>query len=297
MLSSLWLGDTLFRSVDDLKSISWKINLLKSSYSVVALIVSAYASAYVYYLILNKNDSKLPTFPDIVNVYFTSRLVRYLPGRIWLYIYQINKMSVWISAKNILIANFEEFLLIQTNTLSIFVASILLSKQLQLPAIFCYLTGTFICFFLQRKSIFLPVISFFYKIFKQQPLVYEISRVTKNINQYQIVLCIQLEWFCYLISWYFISPNVFTFTDLLCLSSAYAVAWMIGFLAVIMPGGLVVREASFIWLCANLWSYEQSQLIFFSLLMRLLFIIGDILSFLLSILIKFINRSTARSVI
>jgi glycosyltransferase 2 family protein len=295
-LSSLWLGNVLFKSLDDLRTLSWTIDLLNASSSIAALVISAYASAYVYYLILKKNESKLPPFYNIVAIYFMSRLVRYLPGRIWLYIYQVNKLSDWISARSILFASFEEFFLTQLNTVFIFLSAILLFKHQLLSAIFCYIAGIILCTLLQRNSLFFPIISFFYTLLKRQSLLYESSSTPQIKTQNEIVTGLQLEWFFYLISWYLISPDGFTFTDIICLSSTYAVAWIIGFLAIIMPGGLIVREASFIWLCTNLWSYEQSQLIFFSLLMRLLFIFADILSFLLSFLIKFCSESTKRLV-
>lgn len=288
LLSFYWLGRAVFQGYSDLKDLAGIFNVESSIYAVVSLVFSAYASAYLYYLLIKKNEVRFPGFRVIVQMYFASRLVRYLPGRLWLYVYQVNNLSSWISAKKILLIGFEEFFLVQTNTFFVFLTAFLLYNNHSYLSIIVYLCGIFVCFYIQKQYFIYHLVIFFERIIKNKLTIIDFKK-NNVIYNYLIVTFLQVEWLFYLISWKILNVNNFNFADLLCLSSSYAVAWLIGFLSFVMPGGLIVREASFVWICINIWSYNQIDMVYYSVVMRLVFILSDIVSYFISILIGFLS--------
>ena len=64
------------------------------------------------------------------------------------------------------------------------------------------------------------------------------------------------------------------------LAAAYTISWIIGFVTLVTPGGLGIREVSFVLICSQYLSQHHAS--FLSLFLRIWLILVDLLLFLIS---------------
>lgn len=93
-------------------------------------------------------------------------------------------------------------------------------------------------------------------------------------------------WLCYLSVWWAL-PEVFPIlqnVNIWLLCASYSLAWVLGYVAMITPGGLGVREAGFFALAAPLMTL--SELTFLAVFVRLWQILVESLMFLVFVFVK-----------
>ena len=94
----------------------------------------------------------------------------------------------------------------------------------------------------------------------------------------QIMLLLNIEWLIYFLAWYLlVGDNSLMYS--VYLASLYAGAAIIGMIVFVMPGGILVREGAFLYF-GSLLSMPVNDLLIFMILMRVMYLAGDLLLFI-----------------
>ena len=232
--------------------------------------------AVLHVILLQDFKNNLKHKVLILSAYGQAQLIRYLPGKIWGIIFQGEKLEKVFSRKIIWIVNIWQVLITNFNGVGIIIFFIL----------YFYFGPSFP---ILLSLITIPLTYFLFKLNTLKILIANISKIKfidltklpQISNQSTIVsinktILLQLEWVFYFLFWIFLLIGNKNLFDCLIIGSVYAGAALIGLIVLVVPSGWFVREASFIWIGINL-GYSESDLFFYSVLARLITIVGDVL--------------------
>ncbi len=219
---------------------------------------------------------------------FVGQMIRHLPGRFWGLAYQINQSRAQIHPLTLIKVNLD-FTLIYLG-FNIFVPLvILLSYQFGhfLSGLLLFLSGSaFFIFWLRLNWVY----SFFQFLRRFIPY-----RLENRLNQYfsmefahqyswlgaaQIWLIVCFSWVIYLLAWQTFScifPSLVV-ENMFVLCATYSLAWVVGFLSMVTPAGLGIREAVFLFLSGNM--INETNMAFLALFARVWLLALDLLIFL-----------------
>lgn len=289
-LSAFLLGSAsiwIFISIRaEFSRISNSLASLRPSYvgiSVVLVMMEILIVAYVYYLLLSRSGVSRPFAWRAVMPFVASRVVSYLPGKIWGIVYQASAVDRSIPTWRMVSVNIEQYLLVTLNSIAVAagvftyyhkgLAAGLIIFSATLSLIYTALKGSL----LQRTvSILTGGISVRNELFQ-----YENRKGEKDLL---ILGLLQVDWLFYIIACALILPVYFGSEDIVMIATCYSVAWIVSSLSSVTPGGLIVREASFIWL-AGLFGYDPVIMFAFSIAARILFTISDVIGAVLSLVL------------
>ena len=275
-----WISVRLWDGFDQ---ISATVSSLEPSYlflSLVPAMVSAFLSAYIYSLVLSRTVAEEPPLPHVMRHFIVSQVVRHLPGKIWGVFYQVNAMAKWVLGRATVQANFEHYALLNYNAIAIALSVFALLKYGMFVSLGVY-SSTLLLLFVALKTDFLSLImSIITKVFSGSKEPFE--RCIKKNNNLLIMSLLQVDWFFYLLTCLIILPAFTSLKDALIIGTCYAIAWFVGAMTIILPGGVVVREASFLWI-TGLFGFGPVEMFIFSIVARTLFTLADVLCALLAV--------------
>ncbi len=291
LFSFMWLGYLIYSDRKEISSIFSNFTFLNMLFFVLSLIlggISIFLTIFVFHRIINKNSDKYVPLVYLIKVFFKSQIVRYLPGRFFGIGYQIGETMGNISAFSVLKSNVEfMFLSLLVNT-TVSVSTLLLFK-VNFISFFFFTIFCFVVIFLYLKlNIFYTLVKNVIKFF---PLKFKFfNKDIKNFKRFSledifiIFMLYTVSWVFYFLAWYFfkyVFPN-YHGENFILLCSIYTISWAIGFITMITPGGLGIRE----WCFVNLSSFLMDgfrNLPFFSVFFRIWLIIIDLLLFFISV--------------
>ena len=273
-----WIGWLLYRDrVAILPMISqWTgVNYLWLALSVLIGSLSLVSLLPVFSRLVATHTDQPIAGSSLARIFFVSQLVRYLPGRFMGVAYQVNSARGWLPARTVITANIE--LLLFACIFNGLAAVLILCAFASLSAaagvaiaagalIFLYLRSNWMQRLLNLLTVVKPSLS--YSLPK--------SRRLDNAEAAEILVLYGFSWLLYAGAWLCLS-RVFSSLDAgltLKLCAAYTISWAIGFLSLVTPGGLGIREATFIYIGRSLAS--GAQLVFLSLFLRLWLIVMDV---------------------
>ena len=286
ILSALvWIALILRDNIGQLKTSVASLEPLNMGMAIVPAMLAIILNAFVYFLILSRISPARLSAKDVIMPFITSQVVRYLPGKLWGILYQAQATSRCISASNTITANVEHYTLVNLNSIVV---------AISILAYFCIGIATALGFFLVIQFLIFVVL-------RKAPLTLLLSKfaritnvaISKKImacnveddrNNLLIIALLQAEWVFYFLAFVFVLPLSFGGEEVLIIATCYAMAWLVGALAIVLPNGLVLREASFVWL-AGLFGFEAADMIAFSVVARILFTLADVSCATLSMLL------------
>jgi hypothetical protein len=199
----------------------------------------------------------------VARLFFVAQMLRHLPGRFWGVMFLVNETLDEIPAISMVRANIDfMFYSIAFNLLTAGLLVTAVTIDATSALLFAVLGTATLCFALQanllgriaaRFSPILPV-----RLRKYAGHAAARSQIPWTSAIIVSVLFV-LVWLCYLSVWWAL-PKIFAVLDevniwLLCAS--YALAWVIGYVSMITPGGLGVREAGFFALASPLMGLAE----------------------------------------
>jgi uncharacterized membrane protein YbhN (UPF0104 family) len=233
-----------------IRSYSLHLNFYFIALSFIAICLTYICTTYAWFVILNSlSNSVKITFPACVAIVNTSSLGKYFPGKVWSYAFQM----YWLAQ-----AGFSKSLVLYTNIITvviILVTSLLLGVgylvffTTNVPAtissaafmVLILLIVFDVAFIKYNSTIFNLLITVVNKVFKRDIKYFNISlKLLFYVHAINIFAA-----FCYGLGAYLVClgigfdvgpKNMFT------VMSAMLISDVIGFLAIIVPGGLGVRE-------------------------------------------------------
>jgi uncharacterized membrane protein YbhN (UPF0104 family) len=224
-------------------NLDWRFVVL----SFAAIAVTYLLATYGWFLTVNALSDRKITFSASVATVNTGNLTKYIPGKVWSYAFQM----YWLAD-----AGFSKSLILYVNLVNLYVALITstilgLSYLIFSPAKFLgalppYLLAAFVLFdlwFIKFHAIFFKrFISAFNRTFKREIGYYETpTRLLLRLHLINFTAAFFFGLGAYLLC-FGIGFAVDRGTMLLIMSSMM-IADVMGFVAVIVPGGLGVRES------------------------------------------------------
>ena len=248
----LALGWTIFLLWDALPTLQENLLQVKIGWLVFVLLgstLSAYLIFEAFYLLFEQMRTKVYEKSELANLYFMGQRIKHLPGRVWSVAYQVamgNRVSTaeWI-AINAVFAALSIWFALTTSIVVLaftfgwkwgvlcFVFFGLLYKYFWQNLVIDFLLSILNCFSL----------SFFRKLSKALKQFSSVQKKQKS----QIWILFVSGWLTYLIAWagYGLAwPNL-SLVDGIWLCAFYTIAWFIGYISLVTPSGIGVRELVF----------------------------------------------------
>lgn len=260
----LWVFIILRENAGKLTISMASLELKWIALSVVPAMISVFIATYIYYLVLSGIVLVPLSVRNIMTPFIVSQVVRYLPGKIWGIYYQIVS-SKQVSSHQTVKANIRHFALTNLNSFAIAASVFTYRHEGNWTALVVFVAVQFSMFF------FLTT--------------YDSNRGI------QIFTLLQAEWLVYFFTCFLILPGYYGIGEVLFIATCYVIAWIGGALIVMLPGGLFVREASFIWL-SGLFGFNPGDMLAFSIIARMLFTLADVACASLSVLFLSLKSET-----
>lgn len=256
--------------------------------STVLLTMSMFPNAAIFWKFLSRETLRQVPWKLGLLLHAKGQIVRYLPGRFWGLLYQINLTRGQIPSAVVTRANID--LMVISLAGNMLIPAAILCYFGAIPVWSCLAAaGTaLVCLAILLKSnlfviLFKAILNNRYLPDKLSAFLYALTEI--RLDKKLLVatpLMFIFSWLIYLPAWKTLSlayPGLATMNYAV-LCAWYSIAWLIGFAAAITPGGLGVREASFIALAQH--GMDSGLLAFIAVIARLWLILADII-FLLAI--------------
>lgn len=265
-----FIFQNIFVSWGEIRSTFWQLNIYLIILSYLLLFPSLFLYVYAWQLIIKEiEQEKKIGFFSACGIITVSNLGKYVPGKIW---FALSRLDL---AKRF---GFEEK--------KVFLSILLESFYLLLGALFYFI------FFLKKYYFFLILFLFVFiapKIFKGFfNLVLKMLKKEKIDfsfslkKSFLIFLLDILVWFFQGSAFSLLVKAIYfkiNFAHFLSLIGIYSLSWMLGFLVLIAPGGLGVREGSMMIFLKNILPVGLASLL--AIISRIWLIIHELLNFLI----------------
>lgn len=272
-----WISFTIWGSIGHLKTSLQILEFRYIALSLIPAVLMVFITAYAYFLILSDFVPSIPPARTIMMPFVAAQVVRYLPGRLWGVLYQVQVRENSIPTHSVVKANAVQFALFSLNSIAVAVSAYVYYDKGILIGLITFAALMMLVFIVIRTSLLQRVASLTARI-----AIREVQHHSHNNNDFLIFGLLQFEWFFYLMACVLMLPGHVNFTDALIIASNYVVAWVVGIIATVMPNGLIVREASFLWL-SSLFGFDPADMLAFSIVARILFTLADIVAAALSL--------------
>ncbi len=287
----IWITKYLGGEGKEIFLIFSKENYLSLVKTILMGSLAVFPDGLLFLLIFRIANPKAQTSSlRILNLYFSSQLARHLPGRFWGVVYQAAEMKETIAISDIVRVNIDNFIFVLIFNIYAPLSIILFFRfDPFLGTAFFIISSVVFYYFLHLRARFkVPygITSILKKskymsqiFFESNDMIYSSKDIVK------ILLLLSSSYALYLCAWGNFTEiyqglkneNIY----LIC--ATYSIAWVIGFLSMITPSGLGVREAAFVLLLPK--TVPQSVLALLMVFVRLWLIIIDVVLF---VTIKFL---------
>ncbi len=240
-----FLGKEIYDSWSLLPTFKWRFNFPFLFASILVLLISYFFSPYCWNLIMRNLKEKL-SYKKSMKIWGLSQLGKYIPGKVWtflgmIYLCKTEKISAKKGAAAAVLMTL--FDIVSAVLLSIYILCYIAILYVKIPLVLIPLLMAFLLF-LVFISIHPKVWNFFLnlvlKILKRKTIKFKIAYPIKILFVYIIKwVIIGSSFYLFLISVYTLPLN---FKNWLTVLSIWVISWEIGFLSLLTPIGLGVRE-------------------------------------------------------
>lgn len=270
LVTSIFLSKTLLNYFEQTKLLIYSVSPFKVLLSIVFFLGYLYLRALSWRSLIFFLGASI-NVRDSLSVWFFSEATRYIPGSLWSFVsraYFAQQKNV-SRAISILISPIEAIVLV-TATISLSLYAILKNlEKLEISSTFYILVIISLIVMLILLVLHRRIIIIFKKLLIQK-------LVPKNLPK---ALALQvLSWILYS-GGYIILISDYANQDLLNLVSSTILAWLIGYLSIITPMGLGVRETALVLLIGAQIGTPQAVVI--GILARVLLAVSELLNLLL----------------
>ena len=220
-------------------------------------IVAGLHMAPVFQLIVNRSAKAPISFAGSARLLFVGQMIRHVPGRFWGIVYQVSEAQSHRRATAIIAANVE-YMAVTMSFSALVPLVILLHLRIgPAPAVIVAAAGLLTVAAAIRYQVITRVL-----IAAGARLPRRIAEKAKTFRPERgyrwdevalILLIMSSSWLSYVLAWQALGKAFPAATDenMLLLCAAYTIAWIIGFLSLVTPSGIGVREAAFLVLAPS----------------------------------------------
>jgi len=243
-------------------------------------LITYFLETYIWHVCMNRHVGRNAlTFTQSIAVVNSSGLLKYLPGRIWTYTAQL----LWLKKYGI-----SKSVILYVNMICV-LGSIIASLYLGLMYVgfythlmslkviillFCLLALANVVYITWNSTILNTLIKFAGKIFGKEIRLLSDSKSLLISIQF-IYGC---SWLILGVSGYFLAKGTglnILYNEMFALLASLSLSWIVGFLVVIAPGGLGVREGMMFLMLSNVISPRFALI--FPILSRVMYLIAEAL--------------------
>ena len=214
--------------------------------------ISAYATVGPFWILLRRNGAAGAGFAVAAHIYFVSQLLKHLPGRVWGIGYQAARGKRWSSLSGWVGVNLIHMALATYVALAL--SSVVVATSCS-PAVGAL---TAFCLALLYASI-IPAVRAVHRRWENAPRLRRLDQFVRSLGHVGFE-----DWAG--IGLLFLLGGVFQYLAWIAFGSAtgllvpehaihlcalYMLAWFVGWVSLVTPSGLGVREAAFVWLAAG----------------------------------------------
>ena len=254
-ISIFWAAYLLFDGIKDLKENFKNINLYWLLFVLIFNIISGYFGFEAFRLIFNTIKPNIYEKNFLGNLYFTAQLIKHLPGRIFGIVYQVNRggsatIGEWLVINSAYMAINTAFALWTAVT----VTGIMINFRIGL---LIFLIGAIFYFLFWHPVLFRQISTFLNFIFKSKAknIVNSIEILISSSLGFKlkIFFLFSISWILYLLAWagYGAAWPSLKAIDGVWLCGIYTIAWFAGYISLISPSGIGVRELVFVFLAKD----------------------------------------------
>jgi glycosyltransferase 2 family protein len=210
---------------------------------------AAYLTFIPFALIVRDGIARKLSWSELAHLYFTSQLLKHLPGRVWGIGYQWAAGGQFLTIGGWLGANFLHMAL--ATFFALFGASIALALGSNWLNVFLVVLTGVVCYSASWSSAHL--IRWGAERFFLLRSISVLSATLDSVSprkRTQIFLLFTASWVVYYASWYLNGLAYFPLGGEggIRMCAYYMLAWFIGYISLVTPSGLGVRELVFAWL-------------------------------------------------
>ena len=251
----------------------------KSSWGFISLalvmgVITTYTRCFTHAAFL-AHYPNMKGLSDVLHGYLISQIGKYLPGKVFGIVSQSIHLENKAVSSSVVAATINQF--VTTNLCAVFISCLIIGTLSEIKPAFSIGIGV------------LGIVCYFFSFIAVDKLSKHIPQYSLQ-NQLKIAFWILLEWLFFILAIYFCLPIGASLSDAAFLGAVYAIASIAGSLAIVVPSGLFVREAVFVY-CSSLTGFETGDLIGIAIILRIVFTFADIGAYLLFIPVK-LNLST-----
>lgn len=243
--------------------------------AIVSAVLMLLLKAAYHLLLIRQLTSKQYNFLDIVPSYLQSQIVRYLPGKIWGLVYQSQQLKGKASGSIVILANF--FQMLNTNLLAVGIIFAVVAGQLY-GELWLYLLLVCVVGITELLHLFPYYQMLIFKALARFSKQFNQSLPSQPLRTFPIrgTLVLLLEWLFFFLVFYFLFHHSYTWSEVLLVAVWYASASLIAILAIVVPAGLVVREAIFI-AGSSMLPVDSSAFVAVAAVLRLILLVAEFL--------------------
>lgn len=229
---------------------------------------------------------------DIALTYAVSQIVRYVPGKVFGIVYEANELASKVTPDRVVLANVVQMLHTSVLSVAVFIA------------VAAWVLSGSSAFALGLLGLGAALLWLSHRAYAAERLGVSLSRFLPAVQKLRsngwgsrhfALTCsalLLLEWLPYYGYWsVLLPPGSDWVSEAILFGSCYAAAAMVANLAVVMPSGLIIREALFVWLGTQL-SMDAAHLLFLAAVSRSLLVVADLA---LVLVVWILRRSVASS--
>jgi len=249
-------------------------------FSLFLFLITYFLETYIWHVCINRHIGRYAlNFTQSIAVVNSSGLLKYLPGRIWTYTAQLLWLKKYgISKSVILYVNMicvlgSVIVSLYLGLLYLGVYTHLVSVQviIFLLVVLALANGAYIVW---NSLILNKLIAVAGKLFKKE--------IRPLNNSRSLLVLIQLiygcSWLLLGLSGYYLAKGVglnIAYNEVFALLASTALSWIVGYFAVIAPGGLGVREGMMLLMLSDIVSPQVALI--FPILSRVMYLIAEAL--------------------
>ena len=262
--------------MDTLKNNEIHFNYSYLGISILIYLLHIISNVIIWYFITKQNSCNIGFF-ETLRVRIYSDFGKYIPGKVFAYgilFYSYDQKEV--SKKKVMVCSLQELIIGTLAAIIIALVSIYFSKIEVLNKYNLVFLGlAIICIIAMHPKILKYFTNKLLKLFKKEPVA-----ITSTYGQMLLILLMFfVSWLIFGWAFYFFINSFYSYsiTDYFFTTGAFAIAGLIGFIAIFAPAGLGVREGVLVFILNFIFPIAIASLI--SLISRVWMTLCEIILF------------------